>query len=276
MSLALDLALFLRNSKTKLDLSVTNIAVAYTLAFRVGTNTSSWVSQETLALELGIEEKNISIHCLKLVQSKLVNVTKHKKDKRRNVYNFSTSIMNYHSMNDAQKRKCHTKLGDIFLDRPQNQGLYKPRNHGLPDDAQTLAALEPCGIERNAQTAKVKGENNTKSKETLFCASGDAHACDELSLFTVFWMLYPKKKDKIRAAKVWKSKKLEEQGEEIIDALKLITKGEWSHREKQYIPDPSGWLSRERWKDEIIDQKNINKSGKKETGAERALRLCTH
>ena len=96
MSLALDLALFFRNSKTKLGLSLSARGIVFTLAFRVGSNSNTWISAEVLAQECGVLRQNLHQPLDNIIATKLVKRKPNNKDKRKNTYSFNELIVNYH------------------------------------------------------------------------------------------------------------------------------------------------------------------------------------
>lgn len=257
MSIALDFAMFMRNSKTKLNLSIAARWVANVLAFRIGSNTTTWIGQETLASELGIIENSVRLHCKALAKAGLIKIEKQKKDKRRNVYNFTDIILNYHAMNDAQKKKCHLKLSDTFRDTPYLEGVNTPQNQVVSSCETPIQVIENNKEKQTAQIPKVTIESNTKSKDKVICASeSDARASDDD--FELFWSIYPKKKDKARARD--RFKKLPKNQVPIILAKlreQVLSDVQWKNQ--QYIPHASTYLQGKRWEDEITLQRD-NKS----------------
>lgn len=71
--------------------------------------------------------------------------------------------------------------------------------------------------------------------------------------FNEFWKIYPKKRDKAQARKIWlKLKPNDELFNKIIMAVKEQAQTEqWQKDNGQYIPYPSTWLNGKRWEDEI-------------------------
>lgn len=258
MSISLDFALFLRNSKTKLNLSVTARCVAYTLAFRVGSNSNAWISQKTLADEVGLSESSLRVHCQNLAKSGLILIKSSGKDKRKNVYSFVKEIVNYHSMNDAQKKKCHLKLGDTFLDTAYYQAVSTAYYQAVSDVIQTPEDPVEHGLPEIAQIPKATIESNIKSKATYICAKEIAQ-----NRFEEFWFLYPRKKDKARAKEIWVKQKCEQVSDEIFKDIKNRVENDQQWKDKQFIPYPHRYLKFARWTDEVDIQliKNEKKSG---------------
>jgi hypothetical protein len=83
------------------------------------------------------------------------------------------------------------------------------------------------------------------------------------SCFDEFWSIYPVKKNKVRAKKIWDRKKYS-----IIIALILTDilnrqKNDSQWQDKQYIPHPSTYLGNELWNDEITQGGQPKKSSGK-------------
>jgi hypothetical protein len=98
----------------------------------------------------------------------------------------------------------------------------------------------------------IKNKNKqTKDKIKNFSASDDAGVID-FTLFDNFWSIYPKKQDKQDSMRIWKTKKLEEIGDLIIEDVKIRIENDWKGREKQFVPSPAKYLGKKKWNDEII------------------------
>ena len=61
-------------------------AVLFTLAFRIGSNPFSWISQKELSIELDISESNVRRHMKKIQTEGLISIQEDPKDKRKNIY----------------------------------------------------------------------------------------------------------------------------------------------------------------------------------------------
>jgi hypothetical protein len=107
---------------------------------------------------------------------------------------------------------------------------------------------------------------NTNKTSKRLCASDDA-----LKSFDQFWNIYPRKKDKQRALKIWIDTNCHEKAEIIIKQLgmQILNDSQW--KTIQYIPHPTTYLRNARWEDEITLERM---SDRKESGMERAARLC--
>jgi len=87
---------------------------------------------------------------------------------------------------------------------------------------------------RGTRTEQIRTEKkNTRSKS-----------------FDLFWLTYPKKVKRIKAADIWKRKKLDDQAPKIIADIKnrSANDGRWLDG---FIPDPTTYLNGERWEDEV-------------------------
>lgn len=106
----------------------------------------------------------------------------------------------------------------------------------------------------NKDITKDLKEHNTESNS----ASGDAHIRDA-DAFDTFWDIYPVKKNKIRAKKIWERSKLNKISVLICNdiSLRLVHDSQW--QQTQFIPHPSTYLQNELWKDEIT-KSSKNKS----------------
>lgn len=71
--------------------------------------------------------------------------------------------------------------------------------------------------------------------------------------FCIFWKEYPKKVGKTAAEKAFlKLKPSEEMLQQMLDTIKAQKQTEqWMRDNGQYIPNPSTWLNRGQWEDEI-------------------------
>lgn len=142
---------------------------------------------------------------------------------------------------------------------------------------------QPCvknrtTVTRTTDMGSYKGNIDKRNKETknkdqkLSSAPDGAGPLDDLPFFTIFWAMYPKKKDRLRAKEVWIKKNLETQGEQILDGLNMAIRNEVQWRDKQFIPEPAKWLRNERWEDEIVSVKDLP-APKNETPMQRAGRM---
>ncbi|ALD99826.1 hypothetical protein [Pseudomonas syringae] len=79
-------------------------------------------------------------------------------------------------------------------------------------------------------------------------------------LFPKFWKLYPNKKGKAAAEKVWRKLKVND------DLFTLIVEGlarqcvspAWTKDGGQFVPHPATWLNGKRWEDEVQPATNVH------------------
>lgn len=79
-------------------------------------------------------------------------------------------------------------------------------------------------------------------------------------LFPKFWKLYPNKKGKAAAEKVWKKLKVTDDLFTLIaqGLAKQVVCAEWTKDGGQFIPHPSTWLNGKRWEDEVSMPSNVH------------------
>lgn len=288
MSIALDLALMLRNSSTKFGLSLAARSILNALAFRVGTKANTWISQKTLAHELGITTRALRKHHPDIESSNIVQIKTNSRDKRKYLYSFNSIFFNYHQMKAEDRIIVHKKLKDTYDERhikvnhnaqnrgtkvpvsAQNRGTKVPLNRGTKVpvvlDAQMPETLEPRDLEGDAQIPKGTYENNIKDKVTkISCAKSFAHAHEIEASFEEFWKTYPKKKDKERAKKIWAKHKLYEMKDQIIVDVIERTKKEQQWQTSQFIPHASTYLNNKLWTDSIESCKKSSNDRKENT-----------
>ena len=96
-------------------------------------------------------------------------------------------------------------------------------------------------MQTHATAAKDKEKEKEKEKEK-----------DTDTLFAQFWAVYPKKRDKAKAAKAFANLQPDETLlAEILTALDWQTKTpEWSKDGGQFVPYPATYLNGRRWEDE--------------------------
>lgn len=190
MSVAVDLGLLLRNSKTKFGLTLTHRGVLYALAIRIGNNSSTWIKQETLAKETGTDIKSLQDHLQKIQIAGIVIIEKQKADRRKNQYKFNPIFLNYHSMEDTEKMKVHALLGDEYCppggpklstrdrkkgaksppnsgERGRNDPLNRGRNDPLTFEEKIPQALEAQDFKAVTKSPKEKGERDNKKQREL-------------------------------------------------------------------------------------------------------------
>lgn len=125
MSIALDVALYLRENNIIVSLSARG--VLFTLFFRVGSNPFTWVTQEDLAIECGVTERQLRTQTRILEKLGLIIIKRDPKDKRRNLYCPAEFLINYHQKpNREGDKKYRKKTSSNF----KNTGRILPINTG--------------------------------------------------------------------------------------------------------------------------------------------------
>lgn len=110
---------------------------------------------------------------------------------------------------------------------------------------------------RQHDVTETEAETETET-ETEYIGHSEAndHASDKgISRFGEFWSVYPRKVKKAPARQKWKAKKLDAKADTIIADVKrrLLEDKRWR---EGYIPDPTTYISQERWTDEIETGQN--------------------
>jgi hypothetical protein len=137
-------------------------------------------------------------------------------------------------------------------------------DNAQPDTEKPVTG-KPLGWKQEA-IKEIKNKDNIKYKTNITCASDDARKS-----FDQFWNIYPRKKDKQRAFKIWIDTNCHEKAEIIINKLGMQVLNDSQWKTIQYIPHPTTYLRNARWEDEVTLERM---SDRKESGMERAARLC--
>lgn len=112
---------------------------------------------------------------------------------------------------------------------------------------------------REMENRDIKKERSIEKKDfnkdiNNISASDDAPA-NEADSFNTFWDIYPVKKNKVRAKKIWERKKLNNIAVLICNDVSTRQVNDASWSDEQYIPHPSTYLQNERWKDSVSTNK---------------------
>lgn len=273
MSIALDAALYLREKQLTKPLSLAERGVLFTLVFRVGSNTFSWVSQETLAQELDISERQIRTHLSELEKKGFIKSKPYPHDKRKQLYSIAEFLINYHQESSREVTKNYRKKTS---DKIKSTGSKLPLNSGskfpVTENTRTRETQWFQAPQGDVQQSKVKESKVTiKANIKNLSASDEAQAQKENNLFDRFWQAYPRKRNKIRSQKIWIRKKLDSKAEKIIQDVEQRINNDQAWKDEQFIPHPSTYLLNERWEDDIT----LNKQKpKKESHNEMIARVC--
>jgi len=137
------------------------------------------------------------------------------------------------------------------LDRLEKEGVIKSGNYNKAGYDKTkwyTVLLEPLpkgqmDLPKKANGFTPKGEPipdiNTNEKPDIIYAP-----------FDDFYSIYPRKKDKAKAQKIWHKLKIEKDSE-IHHKIIYHVSNAYLNTDKQYIPYPTTYLNGRRWEDEI-------------------------
>src|SRR6185436_4694567 len=92
--------------------------------------------------------------------------------------------------------------------------------------------------------------NNTSNINSATDVAPDAEPC----AFDEFWKIYPIKKNKVRAKKIWERKKYSTIIALILNDVINRQENDSQWQDKHYIPHPSTYLVNELWNDEITPE----------------------
>jgi len=110
-------------------------------------------------------------------------------------------------------------------------------------------------VDNETPINKTKKQTIQKEKIKHSCASDDARSKIEQSRFEDFWKVYPRKRNKDRAKKIWASEKLDKIAEMIITDVENRSLNDSQWQEPDYILYPSTYLQNKRWEDELTLRK---------------------
>lgn len=102
-------------------------------------------------------------------------------------------------------------------------------------------------------------KDNINNITPIDSATDVAHARNDMT-FDEFWKIYPIKKNKVRAKKIWDKEKFRLIATPICSDVLKRTRSEPQWQDKQYIPHPSTYLSNKLWEDEFIEPSTPRKS----------------
>lgn len=129
---------------------------------------------------------------------------------------------------------------------------YPEVHHETPTEGITLRKEEEVQEEVQPVTAPPRRAGEGRERQFSLMPSPASHReTAPTNRFDEFWTTYPKKVDKAEARKSWaKAIKTTPPGR-IIAALNEQKRTTWRHTERQFIPNPTTWLNRQRWNDEL-------------------------
>jgi len=121
----------------------------------------------------------------------------------------------------------------------ENPDAYKTKNAQNKEDINHIDHSYSATDVAQKQKSTVRNSRKVESDKT----------------FDVFWNLYPVKKNKIRAKKIWDRKGLWAMSNTICKNVqdRIAEDAQW--QDKQFIPHPSTFLQNDLWDDDIIKAK---------------------
>lgn len=116
----------------------------------------------------------------------------------------------------------------------------------------------------NQDYKKERGlEKKEEEKDINNISATDVTHESEPCAFNTFWDIYPVKKNKIRAKKIWDKKKLNKIAVLICNDVSNRQVNDSAWADEQYIPHPSTYLQNERWNDTVTTQPKYTSSKSK-------------
>jgi hypothetical protein len=140
--------------------------------------------------------------------------------------------------------------GETYLNYPDffdKQPKLHPEREGSSDIPKITHELIQSNAHSDLPNIRIREEEDKKKNKSNAQKRGD----DE---FEIFWKKYPRKVNRKEALSAFKKAQFDS-FEIIIEAIEKQKHSEqWIRDGGKYIPYPSSWLNKERWKDEGIDQ----------------------
>jgi len=116
-------------------------------------------------------------------------------------------------------------------------------------------ALDKALVKHGAKQLESMGQ----SKDSIYKQVNKEQRTSKQYLFDFFWKMYPNKKSKKQAEKIWNKLKMDEDlyRKIIISLKKQMETRQWQKNGGEFIPHPSTWLNQERWNDEEVPEVEI-------------------
>lgn len=132
----------------------------------------------------------------------------------------------------------------VYKDPEQNCAPLN-ENRDTENRATDNSTYKRKSIEKKEDTKDISLNNSATS------VTHESEPC----AFNEFWDIYPVKKNKVRAKKIWDKYALNPNAEQIMNDVsnRLVNDGQW--QELQFIPHPSTYLQNERWHDSLTPTK---------------------
>lgn len=172
-----------------------------------------------------------------------------KKLKKIFSYLHRANLIKYVQMHCANGDFAHTDICVLNGTKFDNNQQYNDLHSGGPKRGRARLGSTANDELLNKEPTKQRKTLNTK----ISCASDDAR-----TRFDEFWNIYPKKKNKIRAQKIWEKKRYDKIATLICEDVtnRIINEHQW--QDLRYVPHPETYLNDDRWTDDIT-MKNIGK-----------------
>lgn len=186
-----------------------------------------------------------------------VQLRKHFKVSKDKIYSILTYMIETNLLvRNVQYAQNHRHIkttyivldGTQFLDAATVSEVNAHQNAPLPDF--------PEPENREPENQDYKKERGLEKKDDQKDINPSYSATDvaqerEADNFNSFWDIYPIKKNKIRARKIWERKKLNKIAVLIMNdvAKRQVHDSQW--QDVQFIPHPSTYLQNELWQDEM-------------------------
>lgn len=191
------------------------------------------MSNAALASRFGVTGRRITEHIAKLKQNGWLDVTGPRTKRYIRPTEKALSLWMFPSIDETIYRWKHLKtepsatIDGTILNYRRNR-LPKNTENTESTDISANQDLRQCALSQKRKTERTKEE-----------------------LFSEFWKVYPKKRDKAKAQKAFlKIKNVEKVFPAIMQALeKQKASADWQKDGGQFIPYPSTWLNGERWED---------------------------
>jgi len=116
-----------------------------------------------------------------------------------------------------------------------------------------------------------KKKEDKKKEDINNISATDVTHESEPCAFNEFWNIYPVKKNKIRAKKIWDKKKLNKIAVLICNDVSNRQVNDSAWADEQYIPHPSTYLQNERWNDTVTT--SPKSTGSKSKGGDALSRV---
>lgn len=174
----------------------------------------------------------------------------------------------------GRERRKNGTLGDSFMEVKCGYD-FKTDNKDVQinqsTENQSTGKPDPGFPTPIKETILEKKIDIKKEDQKLLSATGVARSNSDQFFFDEFWKIYPRKRNRDRALKIWKKKKYDEIARLILDDVRnrLMNDSDW--QDDQYIPHPATYLANRRFEDEIT---LVRKKPKKESTLEQAVRMC--